>query len=263
MNRSPEVEYDMHGNGEAVLTIHGAIVADSFAPMMEEPALDGYRLIRYRRRGYGGSELPSRPPSIAEHVRDGLALLEHLDVARAHVVAHSGGGPIAVQLAIDAPEVVRSLVLLEPALQSAEMAAAFDAIIAPLVEMHRTGNTSKAVHLWMRATGGSGWRKEIERMIPDAGDRADRDAGGTFEGDLPAMRSWDFNAAGASRIAQPVLYIVGSRKESNLEPVISMFRAAVPHTELVVIPDADHNLHVTNATVVAEVIAPFLQRHAI
>jgi pimeloyl-ACP methyl ester carboxylesterase len=57
-------------------------------------------------------------------------------VSQAHVVAHSGGGPIAVQLTLDSPGTVRSLVLFEPALQDAAMAAAFNVQRTPLIEMH-------------------------------------------------------------------------------------------------------------------------------
>jgi len=261
MQRAGAVEYEVGGQGEPVLTIHGAIVADSFNPLSVEPALNRYRVIRYRRRGYGGSSQSSSPPTIEEHANDALLLLEHLDIPHAHVVAHSGGGPIAVQLAIEAPRTVRSLVLLEPVLQSAAMAAAFDQFIAPLVTMHREGNSSKAVHLWMRATGGPDWRTQIERLLPGGGDRAVADAGGTFDGDLVALRWWDFDAVGASRITQPVLYLVGSDNAVRLEPVTEMFRAAVPHTELVVIDEADHNLQLTKATPVAEAIAEFLRRN--
>jgi len=51
MQRANGIEYERHGEGEVVLTIHGAIVADSFAPLMYEPALSRYQLLRYRRRG--------------------------------------------------------------------------------------------------------------------------------------------------------------------------------------------------------------------
>jgi pimeloyl-ACP methyl ester carboxylesterase len=43
-------------------------------------------------------------------------LLRELAIERAHIVGHSSGGLIALQLALDHPELVRSLALLEPAL---------------------------------------------------------------------------------------------------------------------------------------------------
>jgi pimeloyl-ACP methyl ester carboxylesterase len=261
MQRAFAVEYEERGDGDAVLCIHGAIIADSFAPLMDEDALATYRLIRYRRRGYGNSEPPAGTPTIAEQVIDARLLLEHLRVQQAHVVAHSGGGPIAIQLALDAPHMVRSLVLLEPALQNAAMAATFHEMVTPLIEMHRAGNSDKAVHMWMRQVSGSDWRDELEPRIPGVGDRANADAAGTFEYDLEAMRHWDFDAVGGADISQPVLHVVGSRSGPGRQVVTDMFLAAVPHAEQVTIPDADHSLQMTNADLVARPIAEFIDRH--
>ena len=49
--------------------------------------------------------------------------MKHLGLERAHVVGHSYGGAIAVQLALEAPSLVHSLVLLEPAIFPAEIAS--------------------------------------------------------------------------------------------------------------------------------------------
>ena len=84
---------------------------------MREPALARYRLIRYHRRGYAGSSKPEpgASVSIGKQAADAVALLRHLRIERAHIVGHSYGGVIALQLALDAPQVVHSLTLLEPA----------------------------------------------------------------------------------------------------------------------------------------------------
>jgi hypothetical protein len=51
MLQANAIEFEVRGDGEPVLLIHGAIVADSFLPMMSQPAHAQYQLIRYRRRG--------------------------------------------------------------------------------------------------------------------------------------------------------------------------------------------------------------------
>ena len=84
------LEYEVSGTGEPAVLIHGALIADSFRPLLTEPVLaHQYKLIMYHRRGYAGSRSSSVPVSIARQAADCRALLRHLGVERAHVVGHS------------------------------------------------------------------------------------------------------------------------------------------------------------------------------
>src|SRR5215218_9684751 len=95
-----ELEYEVTGTREPVVFIHGAFIADTFRPLLAEPSLAGrYRLILYHRRGYADSSRASGPVSVAQQAADCRALLRHLGVQRAHVVGHSYGGIVALQLA--------------------------------------------------------------------------------------------------------------------------------------------------------------------
>jgi len=254
------LDCETRGEGEAVLLIHGAVLSDTFAPLMREEALAGFQLVRYRRRGYGNSDPVRDQPTIESDAGDATLLLENLGISQAHVVAHSGGGPIAVQLAVSSPELVRSLVLLEPALQDQEMAVAFDELLMPLVELYDSGERAKAVHIFMRTATSPSWREETEQRIPGAADQAEIDAAATFHGDLPALRQWDFTTV-SGRITQPSLMMVGSVSEPRTRRVSAMFRQAVPSGEFVVIEGADHSLQTTKPDAVAPVIAEFLRRH--
>ena len=112
------LEYEMRGAGEPVLLID-MLIADCFVPLLAEPALaDRYQLIRYHKRGWVGSTHTPPPVSVADHAADAAALLEHLGVRRAHIAGHSTGGSIAAQLALDHPEKLHTLALLEPTLVS-------------------------------------------------------------------------------------------------------------------------------------------------
>ncbi|MBV8710607.1 MAG: alpha/beta hydrolase, partial [Solirubrobacterales bacterium] len=100
-----ELEYEIKGAGEPVLLIHGSHVARSFVPLLEQKVLtDEYMLIRYHRRGWLGSSSPEGELSIARQAADAAELLAFLGIERAHVVGHSYGGAITLELAHDFPE---------------------------------------------------------------------------------------------------------------------------------------------------------------
>jgi pimeloyl-ACP methyl ester carboxylesterase len=112
-----ELAYEVGGAGEPVVLVHGSHIADAFAPLLAEPLLtDRYQLILYHRRGFADSTHPEGPLSIMQQAADCRALMQYLGVPCAHIVGHSYGGAIALQLALDAPVAVHSLALLEPAL---------------------------------------------------------------------------------------------------------------------------------------------------
>ncbi len=262
MLKAEGLEYEVHGMGEAVLLIHGSHVADAFLPLTREDVLaDRYRLVRYHRRGFDGSDPHTGPFSIEEQARDALALMKHLGLERAHVIGHSYGGVTAVQLALDAPRVVHSLVLLEPPLMTADGVAAFFETAAPLREAYRSGDTCGAVDSFLSMVCGPDWRTEVAKTVPGGPEQAEKDAATFFEVEFPALEKWTFDSNQASRISQPVLFVLGSESGPLFEEPKRLFQATVPRTEEALLPGLDHLLQMRNPRLVAETIADFLARH--
>ena len=145
------LEYEMRGAGEPVLLID-MLIADCFVPLLVEPALaDRYQLIRYHKRGWVGSTHTPPPVSFADHAADAAALLEQLGVRRAHIAGHSTGASIAAQLALDHPETVHTLTLLEPTLLSLPLGDAFLKAAGPVFEAYASGDHSGAFAMFVSA----------------------------------------------------------------------------------------------------------------
>jgi pimeloyl-ACP methyl ester carboxylesterase len=167
MQRTNGLDYEVQGEGEPVLLIHGSILADAYLPFCKAPSLSSYRLIRYHRRGFAGSEHHIGPFSIEEQAQDALKLLRHLGVERAHVCGHSYGGAIALQLALDAPRLVHSLVLEEPAVFMVPSAADLFAAMEPAGERYGAGDAAGAIQAFLSMIG-PGWEDYIPRNLPGA-----------------------------------------------------------------------------------------------
>ena len=113
------IHYASAGTGPAILLLHGHpqthIVWRKIAPQL---VAEGYRVIAPDLRGYGDSEKPAsdeRHTPYAKRVmaQDQIDLMAHLGITKFSVVGHDRGGRVAHRLALDHPEAVEKLVLLD------------------------------------------------------------------------------------------------------------------------------------------------------
>ena len=108
--------YETHGSGVPLVMIHGGLGGgEGCAQMMEhhsEILSEQFRVISYDRRAAGRSETPGDGYSIPNYAEDLHSLLGHLGISQAHVLGSSAGGPVALQFALEHPEMTLSLLLI-------------------------------------------------------------------------------------------------------------------------------------------------------
>jgi pimeloyl-ACP methyl ester carboxylesterase len=256
-----ELEYQVIGSGQPLLLI-SPVLADGFVPLVAERALaQRCQLIVYHKRGWVGSTRTPGPVSVAEHAADASALLDHLGIARAHVAGHSSGAAVALQLALDHPEQVHSLLLLEPSLLTVPSAQAFFAKAGPAFDAFASGQREKALEIFMTAASGLSWercRALLEQRVPGSVAQSVADADTFFGVELPALSQWTFTAEQAARIRQPTLSILGTETEPLWVEVDSLLRSAMPNIASSSIPGVGHLLHIQDPQPVAQALATFI-----
>lgn len=258
-----KLEVGDRGSGEPVVFVHGAM-GDECAAMLTEPSLASqYRLIDYHRRGWGKSDRPATPVSIPQQAEDCRALINHLGVERAHFVGQSYGGVILLQLALDFPDAVHSVALLEPAVPSVLFnSPAFGAIAAKAGAFYGSGDKASAIEVFAREVGGDDYRALFDRTLPSGYfERWVADADTIFQFDMPALQPWEFTQADAAQITQPVLNLTGANTTAYFRKSHEMVRAWLPHSESHELPNATHCMLQTNPKGVAECLTNFLSRH--
>ena len=112
-----DVAYRFDGpeNGHVVL-IANSLMSDFSMWDWNVPALaDRYRVLRYDKRGHGGSQTTPAPYSIPQLADDAIALLDALKIGKVHFIGLSMGGMIGQQLGARYPERVYSLSLCDTA----------------------------------------------------------------------------------------------------------------------------------------------------
>ena len=242
------------------------LIADCFVPLLTQPVLvDGYQLIRYHKRGWVGSTHTPPPVSIGDHAADAAALLDHLGVRRAHVAGHSTGASIAAQLALDHPEKVHTLILLEPTLVSLPLGGPFSKGGLPQCSSRTEAATTRA-RLQCSCPGASGldWeecRALLEERIPGVVMQSIEDADTFFGVELPALTEWTFSPELAGAIHQPVLSVLGAETQPLWVEIAEFLRHSLPHVEERTIDGVGHLLQIQRPEPVAEAMAAFVTRN--
>lgn len=114
-----DIHYASAGDGVPVLLLHGhpqnLNVWRKVAPLL---LASGYQVIAADLRGYGDSDKPAGGPghinySKREMAKDQVALLEQLGYHRFSVIGHDRGGRVAHRMALDHPDAVANIIVVD------------------------------------------------------------------------------------------------------------------------------------------------------
>ena len=258
------LEYELRGAGEPVVLIHWGVCAAWAEPLLDAPALnEHYRLLAYDRAGFGASSRVDGPLGMADHAEHCRLLMAQLDIDRAHVVGHSSSAMIVLQLAVDAPDAVHTLALLDPARpaprpRSRRRSCARSQGPRRALPGGRRGRRGR--HL---AAGvfGPDYRTMLDEGIPGAAEQALAEAGAFFGQELPAVQQWDFTEEHARRIDRPVLVATGEDSAPTFAERRELLLSWLPRGESFDLPGANHLMHAQNPRAMAEALAAFFARH--
>jgi pimeloyl-ACP methyl ester carboxylesterase len=242
--------YELHGAGEPLLLLHGALstIETSFGAVL--PSLSKTRrVIAVEQQGHGHTADIDRPLSFAQMVEDTAALLGELEIDRTDVFGYSMGAGVALELAIRHPGLVRKLVL-------ASLAYSRDGIHPETLEAIETTNPEDLL--------GSTFEVAYRNVAPDPGNWAalvakinqlDR----AFEGWSPVE---------IECFPAPTLVLIGDSDIVRPEHAVQLFRlrgggvegdeAGLPESQLAVLPGTTHLTLVERADWLVSMISAFL-----
>lgn len=230
------LHYSTAGGGEPVVLLHG-LGLDAAMWHPQWPLLQReFRAIRYDLRGFGASTVPQGPYS---HSDDLLALLVSLEAAPAHLVGLSMGGRYALRFALDHPGAVKSLTLIDPALDghswSAEWLLSMDAIL----NAAKQGDLRAAKRLWLAhelfapARRDPGLAAELAAMV-------ERYSAWHWYNADPLRRAASPAIKTLAAVACPTLVIQGELDLPDFKDIALRLAAGIPNATLHTLPGAGH-----------------------
>lgn len=230
-----ELYYEIHGDGEPVLLIHG-LGSSTRDWDRQIPALAArFKVVTFDVRGHGRSEKPKQRYSVQLFTDDTAALIRALGLAPAHVVGISMGGMIAFQLVVDSPELVRSAVIANsgpamPIRTFAQRMMIWTRIAIVRIQGMRKMGEVLATRLLPKPEHAAARARFIERWA--ANDPA------AYLSALKGLMNWSVMDA-LGRIDRPILVLSG---DQDYTPVATKqaYTAMLKNAELVVLDDSRH-----------------------
>jgi pimeloyl-ACP methyl ester carboxylesterase len=232
--------YEVAGEGQPLVFLHSGLTHSQMWDAQWETFARHYRVIRYDTRGFGRSGAASGTFSYRD---DLYQLLRLLDVERAYLVGSSMGGSVALDFALEHPEMVAALVLVgsgvsgkQPSDFLLERWKAIDAVaeggdLAQAVELE--------LQLWVdgpgRAPGtvDASVREQVRQMNTHNFERAQQEQGEPASLEPPAI-------ARLGEIHVPTLALVGEQDVPEELTSAELLERGIPGAKKIVMPGVAH-----------------------
>jgi 3-oxoadipate enol-lactonase len=250
------LHYATAGEGDPVVFIHGFGLDLSMWDPQWQAFAQRHHAIRYDMRGYGGSSLPEGPYS---HVADLLALIDSLGAGPVHLVGLSLGGRVALRVAAQHPEAVRSLTLADPALDGHVWTNDWLQRWRAMTEAAKRGDLSLAKKLW--------WEHIVfapANTQPPLADSLrvmiDRYSGWHLRYPDPGAAPQTPIAQMLPSISIPTLVMVGELDLPDFQAIAQRLGKELPQVELQTIAGSGHMSNMEAPRVFNDLVLEFLQR---
>ncbi|QHQ36208.1 alpha/beta fold hydrolase [Algicella marina] len=261
--RSLHVERGGDPLGRPAVFLHAALAsAKSWAPVWKR--LGDYCLIAPDLPGHGGTGYEKWRDIQRQAMEDAMTVCPP---AHVHLVGHSFGATVALRLAVERPEIVQSLTLIEPVYfvlahdAGDKVYNRYTKALGPLGAAFEAEDYALAAEMFVNMWGAEPFaglkpkrRKDIETMMPliRASEPAILKPEGANRMTLEALKGLEV----------PVQIINGSDTQPIVRAVARAIRKTVPDVSISQVKEAGHMLPVTHPARIAKRLRPFWQKHA-
>ena len=256
-----EIHYETAGDatrGDPPLLLLAGLASDAQSWGPARPLLERrFALIMPDNRGCGRTRDDGAPLTIDRLAADAAALVDHLGLARVHVLGHSMGVAVALSLAAQRPAAVGRLVLAAGAATTpARAASVIDSLLALREARVDEAVWHRLFFHWLFAPGFFESAAAVEaavamsRAYPYAQSPAD------MRRQVEAVRS--FNPALSPPPPAPALLIAGGEDILVPAPAVETVRELLPDAAMITLPGAGHSLHWDAPEAFATAVADFL-----
>ncbi len=242
-----DVAYIEKGEGTPLVFVHGSLLDFRYWLGDVDVLADVVRAIALSRRHHWPNRQPKKPGIFsyraADQTDDVIAFLDVLACGPAHLVGHSYGGYIAARLACLRPDLVRSLVLVEPGgpiegeVPGRSRIEDHDKAARMIAESDPEGGVA---HFLDTLGPGTRWRNSAEAYKSMTLSNAM-----TITEQVREIRP-TLRAEALASLICPTLLMIGAKSVSPFPETIARFEQLIPQARVATIPNASHMINQDN-----------------
>ena len=248
-----KIYYEITGEGECLLLIHG--LGSSTRDWEEQVPFfsQKFKVISIDLRGHGKTDKPKGPYSMEMFAKDIADLLNKLGINSTHILGISLGGGIAFQFAVDYPEMVNSLIIVNAGIEipadsfKMKIEAFKRTSIVKLIGMKKMGKVL-APRLFIKPEQEQLRKKLIERWAEN-----DKKA---YISAMRALIGWSIRDQ-LHKLNFPTL-IIGSDEDYAPSSIKEKYTALIPNAKFIEIEDARHAVTMEKPKQFNEIVMKFL-----
>lgn len=250
--------YEVAGTGEpTVILIHGGMLDNTMWDEQFGMLSQNYRVVRYDSSAHGQSALP--PEAYWDHM-DLRGLMDHLEIDRAVLVGLSMGGRVAIDMALEDPDRVVSIMAVSSGLGGYRFVSEFHLENKKkLIAAWKSGEFDAVVEAFQREWT-DGPHRGPEDVDPEVRERVRAMARNTVE---HVMEGRSIQPPAIDRLAElevPMLVVVGELDMPGIHEIADLLIEANPDAELVTVPDVAHMVNLEAPERFNELLLEFLSR---
>ncbi len=261
-----DLAYIDQGTGAPVVFVHGAWMDLRYWEPQRQAIATQYRFIAYTLRYHGTAPWPDAGQhySLATHAADLAAFMRQLNTSPVHLVGLSSGGRLVTMVALEYPDLMRSLTVLEPPIdellvdlpEAQPVRDAWRQAFEPIRTAAQAGKAIQATKLFFELANYQG--AGTFETQPEAFRQMILDNARTVPLQLVAPRPPAISCATLGGVKAPTLVVHGEQTPHYMALISEVVVQCIPGSRLVVIPQATHLMRHQNPTAFNEALLHFL-----
>jgi pimeloyl-ACP methyl ester carboxylesterase len=254
------IRYWVSGSGSPLVLIHGGLVSSQSWQNQVVRLRGSHRVVTFDLRGFGASGQASDASgyTISHSAADAAAVMWAAEAFPAHVVGFSVGGMVALELAVEHPQLIRSLVLVSTtACLSAEQAEVFKS----RATRAETSGMDDEVEVHVRRAFSPAFVAANPAFVADYAAHVTDNDPVAFAATMRALAETDLRDA-LPKLGMPALVVAGSEDTGMPANVhAAALHAGIAGSRLEVMAGVGHSLHLEDPDGFARLILGFVNGH--